>query len=314
MENSQIALQAALDGAVVEHAKFRQALAEFNRTIAFSQGGVKGKGFLLMGESSNGKTVIAKTMCAAYPRQQEDERVRIPVIMISMPANPTIRSFCMRLLDSFGHHYGERDSEAKLTWAVVTLIRNCGTLMLVIDEAQHLVDGNKINKTPAEVADWIKQLMNDSQICVTLIGTPRVRVLLDANSQLRSRFSRMVVLDGFKVTTEKETERLGTAVSELMKKSGYSGDSGFIMQPSVLQMLYYATDGRLGYIVKLLGEAIWTSQNDGKKNALTRQHFEAAFRTVVWFDALPSDNPFCPKFQLRRLVNEGEPFYTGAVQ
>ncbi|RLA43763.1 MAG: hypothetical protein DRR42_21330 [Gammaproteobacteria bacterium] len=172
MKNAQFDIQGAIFSVVIRYKKFKQALEVFKRLTEFSERGGKAQGFLLLGESSNGKTILAQEMCDQYPREQEEERVRIKVIMISMPANPTIRSFCMKLLDSYGRKYGERDTEAKLTHEVVTLLKNCGTVMLIIDEAQHLVDGNKINKTPAEVADWIKQLMNDSQVSVSLIGTP----------------------------------------------------------------------------------------------------------------------------------------------
>lgn len=313
MKTSDYDVQTAIFSTVVHYRKFTEALKVFNRLVEFCERSGKGQGFLLMGESSNGKTVLANEMCHQHPWIQEEERVRIKVIMISMPANPTIRSFCMKLLDSFGRKYGERDTEAKLNQEVVTLLKNCGTVMLIVDEAQHLIDGNKINKTPAEVADWIKQLMNDSKVSVTLIGTPRVEVLLSSNSQLRSRFSRKIVLDGYSVQTPNDKQLLCNTVGRLLQDSGYAGDASYIYDPTALDMLYYATDGRLGYIAKLLAEAIWISQSRGA-NDLTSNDFCEAFKTVVWFDAAPDENPFSGEFEPRELVNLGEPFYTGKLQ
>lgn len=310
MNNPIYDVQAGIFSSRVRSEKIKRALTVFQRLTDFCEQSGKAQGFLLMGESANGKTVLAQEMCELYPRVKEDERVRIKVIMISMPANPTIRSFCMKLLKSLGQKYGDRDTEGKLTHQVVTLLKNCGTVMLIIDEAQHLIDGKKINKTPAEVADWIKQLMNDSQVSVSLIGTPNVEILLQANSQLRSRFSRMIVLDGYNIKTPDNRQDLCDAATKLIEDSGYQGDTSYLTEVTALDMLYYATDGRLGYIAKLIAEAIWIAGSSGDET-LTSDHFYEAFQTVVWFDASPEQNPFSGLFEPRNLVNEGEPFYTG---
>jgi DNA transposition AAA+ family ATPase len=58
--------------------------------------------------------------------------------------------------------------------------------MLVLDEAQHLVDYRR--NGAYEAADWIKSLMNETSIAFVLIGLKRTENLLLANEQLRRRF------------------------------------------------------------------------------------------------------------------------------
>ncbi len=312
MNEPSLDLQDRLLSSVVHYEKFDEALRVFGRLTDFSLMGGKAQGLLLVGESSNGKTTLAREMIELYPVVREEERMRIRVIMLSMPANPTIRTFCMRLLDSFGRHYGNRDSEAKLTQEVLELLKGCGTAMLIIDEAQHLVDGKKINKTPAEVADWIKQLMNDANVSVSLIGTPRVEQLLVANGQLRSRFSRKIELTGYSIDCQESIQDFCNIVARLIKESEFTGDPSYIYDTNALSRLYHATDGRIGYIAKLLAEAIWICQSQNE-DALTREHFAKAFETVVWFGASSKNNPFDGELNYRKLVEEGEPFFPGEV-
>lgn len=63
------------------------------------------------------------------------------------------------------------------------LLKNLGVEMLVLDEAQHLVDYRR--NGAYEAADWIKSLMNETSIAFVLIGLKRTENLLPANEQLR---------------------------------------------------------------------------------------------------------------------------------
>jgi hypothetical protein len=211
-----------------------------------------------------------------------------------------------------GQPYSKNDTEVQLTHQLKTVLKGVGLCMLIIDEAQHLVDGNKINKTPAMVADWIKQLMNDVKLSVTLVGTPSVRVLLESNEQLARRFSKQIFLKGHRVNTEAALQEFGNTVGKLVEDSGYGGETDYIFEETSLQMLYYATAGRLGYIAPLLAEAMRLSMEKGRR-CLKAKHFETAFESEISFGAAPKNNPFSGKFKPRELVQKGEPFYNSTA-
>jgi len=294
--------------ATVKHEQYQQCLEVFERVTALTERYGTQSGFLLLGPSGAGKTRLAKRMKATRPVVQEGERTVVPVLMISMPANPTIIGVCKLLLDELGQRYARNSTEADLGYQLKTILRKIGTCMLIIDEAQHLVDGKKIAKSPAMVADWIKQMMNDVQMSVTLVGVPRGQSVMRSNNQLARRFGKRVHLKGFSINNERERDRLNNVLAKIMSESGYSGNSDYLRRPSTLQMVYYATNGRLGYITALLAGALWTAVESGD-DCLDRRHFETAFENEIWSEATPTTNPFSGKFVPRELVNIDEPFY-----
>lgn len=180
----------------VKHPQYKQSLELFNLLMRFNANYKNPQGLLLVGASGSGKTCLAEAMASLYPTIEEPERTRIRVIHISMPANPTIISVCKLILTMLGQSYARNAREADLTAQLKVILKNIGAIMLIIDEAQHLVEGNRINKTPAMVADWLKQLMNDVRISITLIGIPSIEILMEANVQLRRRFSRKSTSEG----------------------------------------------------------------------------------------------------------------------
>lgn len=66
------------------------------------------------------------------------------------------------------------------------LLSGCGVQLLVLDEFQHLVS----RRTSMEVvSDWVKTLLNRSDIALLLVGMPQTESVLVSNPQLNSRFS-----------------------------------------------------------------------------------------------------------------------------
>lgn len=295
--------------ATVKHPQYRQALEVFNLLMRSNTNRRRQLGLLLVGPSGSGKTFLAEEMASLYPAVEEAECTRIRVVHISMPASPTIISLCKLILTMLGQRYPRNAREEDLTAQLKVILKNTGAVMLIIDEAQHLVEGNKINKTPAMVADWLKQLMNDVHISITLIGIPSIEILMNANQQLRSRFSRKVSLKGFKTETTSDVELFNNVVAKLIQESGFDGNCDFIRLQSSLKMLFYATNGRIGYISTILGESLRLA-SDEKSKTLKREHFEIAFTSTVWADATPTTNPFSGKFIPRELVRCGEPFFS----
>lgn len=298
--------------ATVKHPQYKQALEVFNLLMRSSPNIRKKQGLFLVGPSGSGKTCLAETMASLYPVIEESERTRIRVIHISMPACPTIVAVCKLILTMLGQRYSRNATEDDLTAQLKAILINTGAMMLIIDEAQHLVEGNKINKKPAHVADWLKQLMNDVHISITLIGIPSIEILMDANEQFRSRFLRKIRLKGFKTKTKSDVALFSSVVGKLIQQSGFDGNCEYIRMPSALEMLYYATNGRIGYISIILGESLGLASNE-KSRTLKREHFETAFVSTIWADATAKTNPFSGEFTPRELVKRGEPFYSEVV-
>jgi hypothetical protein len=71
--------------------------------------------------------------------------------------------------------------------------------------------------------------------------------------------------------------------------------------------LYYACDGRVGYVKKLLAAALRTclEQSDDRIGVAT---LERSFSDEIWWEGIGALNPFHAQFAFRRLDRGGEPF------
>ncbi|MCS5515169.1 TniB family NTP-binding protein [Pseudomonas qingdaonensis] len=86
------------------------------------------------------------------------------VLFVEMPSSPTKKNLAAAILAELKDPFAEaRGHSAEVKFArVVLLLKNLGVEMLVLDEAQHLVDYRR--NGAYEAADWIKSLMNETVI------------------------------------------------------------------------------------------------------------------------------------------------------
>ncbi|WP_341936866.1 TniB family NTP-binding protein [Marinimicrobium sp. C2-29] len=290
-----------------EHKQFLLALEAFDQVYEMAARGYQ-KGFLLCGPPGVGKTKLAESMLSKHPPSKQEDREVHEVISISMPSNPTIVAVCKLILDQLGQVYGARDTEVQLKRRLETVLTSIKTRVLIVDEAQHLVEGGRILKSPKQVADWIKGLMDGANISIVLIGIPSAKALLLSNSQLNRRFSKRLNLKGFPADNEGEMKVFSRYLANILKASDYPMDISYVKYESHLRRMHYATDGRIDFMIKLLSEAVRLLVTKGE-TTLSDKVLEEAFLNEIWSDACPAQNPFNGSFRPVSLTAEGQPFY-----
>ena len=133
-------------------------------------------------------------------------------------------------------------------------------------------------------------------------------MLVETNDQYRRRFSASVALD--RMTLESgETEADFIALTAGMIEAlplECDLDLGLESQAAV-ERLYYATDGRVGYLASLLYRALLLAFLSDARS-ISRATLERAFTEQVWRNGVGKLNPFHDAFCRRRLGNPGEPF------
>lgn len=298
--------QAAIMRTCIPHPPFQRTIDRFDQIFkAASENGLS-DGFLLMGPSGVGKTQVCKSFYAKHLPYQEPERTVIPVLSFTMPANPLGKALYQKALSEFGADY-TMGTESTLELRLIKLLKTCKVKVLVVDEAQHLIDrgGKKMHE---KSADNLKNLMTEAGIAIILVGTDRVQELLKVNEQLRRRFSSQIQLKPWGPVAEVDINQVAGVLQALLANPAIELDHQHLIEFKFAKCLAYGSGGRISYIVKLVCWAV-KSAYDRKSKILEMHDFERAFESAVWSSVAPKDNPFSKLFLRRQLTQYGEPFW-----
>jgi len=227
----------------------------------------------------------------------------------TVPPTATVTSMADVLLDGLGDVERGRSPLAAKTRRVVLLCRGCRVELLLLDEAQHLHDRGD-TRTHYLVGDWLKHLIDEVGVPTVLLGLPRLEQLLMVNEQLRRRFSRRIRL----ALGQSETETIETECWQLFHSLTRCMEVEVRADPYGWQemgtRLYYASDGRVSYIKRLLSGALRQAL-ENRLDVVTAEVLEGVFARDIWNVGIGPLNPFNEKFQFRRLDRGGEPFESG---
>src|SRR5690606_2321479 len=223
-------------------------------------------------------TSLARAFQMRYPKAHFAEQTVTPVLLVEIPSLGTVGAVAQAILRALSDPYPEKGRIADQTARIEILIRSCKTEMLILDEAQHIYDRGR-SKTQYATADWLKTLINGIGIPVILFGIPRLENLLEVNVQLRRRFAAPMELSigspsdiGFLNANFDVINALAPALPIPLSLRK-------ITPADLTQRIYFATDGRVGYLKRLLSialQAAWESDD----SEITLDTLEGAFTHI----------------------------------
>jgi len=203
---------------------------------------------LIIGEPFMGKTSILEKFLSMNPNigYTDDDGIahtQVPVTMISAPEKPTMRNFYIKILEQYWTSFRHSDTEAKLQYQAIHLMRETRTRLLIIDEIHNLLETTMTNQRL--IMNGIKNLSNELKIPIVGAGTQTAVKVLSSDPQHASRFD--VVRLG-KWELDAEYRGLLKAFEQALP----------LPQPSNLaskekaKLLFYLSGGNLGNLHKLL--------------------------------------------------------------
>lgn len=263
------------------------------------------KGLMLLGLSGSGKTTtVRQYLASAFPGGLIPGGIR-RTLRVEIPSSPTKKNLATAVLTALDDPFANARShsaEAKFV-RIVTLLRNLKTEILILDEAQHLVDCH--HASAYDAADWIKSLMNECCIVVVLVGLKRAEKLLWANEQLRRRFSAGVTLERYTLDSNEQTFLFASLLKSIQT---------ILPVPTIefiggdtLRRFHFASHGLIDYIIKVMDRSVWQVQM-GRAHGVDLGLLSAAFRDEVWSSVPAARNPFSGEFNFKPLIGTREPF------
>lgn len=143
---------------------------------------------LLVGDTNNGKTMIINRFYNKHPADDniEADHILFPVMLIQAPPVPDEGRFYNAILDRYAAPYRLNDRPAKKLFQVMTISRQVGLRMLIIDEIQHIIAGHMSKQR--QFLNVIKYLGNELCIPIVGVGTREAHNALQTDPQLANRF------------------------------------------------------------------------------------------------------------------------------
>jgi hypothetical protein len=265
---------------------------------------------IILGESGTGKSSLCAWLGQKYPGFSMPDRDVVPVLIVAIPPSATIASVAEAMLTGLGDPSPWGGTISSKTNRVVKLCHGCRVEMVLFDEAQHIHDRGQA-ATHYMVGDWLKSLIDALNLPTVFLGLPRLEQLLQVNEQLRRRFSRRIRL----ALGQSDAESIHNECLQLFMSLGVcvplpltSGSYGW---EEMGMRLYYASDGRVAYLKKLLAGALRLAMESQLKE-IDPAVLQQAFINEIWWDGVGKLNPFEKTFEFRRLDRGNEPFERGS--
>lgn len=232
---------------------------------------------VLHGKSGSGKTTVAKEFYGQVQDAVKVEGNDMAAIYLSAPSKCTPKALAADLLVKLGDPYADRGTLEQMTRRVVGFINERNVSLVVLDEFQHFMKTEN-QKVLYDAADWLKSITNQVGCPFLLVGLPNTLDVIDANEQLERRTTDRVELSHFPYKTEEDRVRFRTILALFSQELPFP-ETDFLVAPVFAEKLHSATDGLIGWVVRLLRAASALALRSDERH-LEPKHFSAAFQEL----------------------------------
>jgi hypothetical protein len=199
---------------------------------------------LITGEPGVGKTTLCKEYEKLHPRMELDEKTLIPVLLARIPIPATPKNLVSILLTALGDPIADKGTTYNQTKRLIKFLKECAVELIILDEFQHFIDQDS-DKILYTISDWLKQLINETEIPIILVGLAQSVNVLKANSQLKRRFSMKEGLTNFKWIKKSDNNKSEAENANGNKNQAAKDDDYRLFLKAVDRMLPLAEDSHL---------------------------------------------------------------------
>lgn len=298
----------SLKKVLLPHIRFKQAISRIAQLHHYSLHNEVGGGLLITGASGFGKSTIVEYYVSMFARKEEAQNTRIPVLLITTPTSPTVRSFSEAILLALKDPLARRGSAEEKTFRIYQLLKSCEVELLLIDEFQHFYYAHSIVEF-RRITDWLKNLISITGLAVVLSGLPESELVIRSNEQLDRRFSSRMKLPAFRIENDGDFAEFRGVLKAFQEALPLPVETP-LYEANLARRFIVASGGLLDYARKTLEGAVTVAAEAGYQS-LDMAAYAAGFRKEIWEDVGDRLNPFHPESPLRALNRPGEPFYDG---
>jgi hypothetical protein len=213
---------------------------------------------LIVGDTNNGKTMLARRFCGYHPAvdNPNGEGIHVPVLFVQAPPVPDEGRFYNAILDLLFAPYRPSDRVDKKQFQVLKLLRYIGLKVLVIDEIHSILAG-PLNRQRIFL-NVLKYLGNELQVPIVAVGTRDAFRAIQTDPQLANRFEPSLL-----PRWEFDTDflRLLTSFERMLPLRNPSQ----LHETTLATRLFSLSEGYLGELSHLLTDAASYAVTSGKE-------------------------------------------------
>lgn len=219
------------------------------------------------GPSGVGKSSLIATLARAYPHTRVNGRLLAPVLVVEVPQFASAKQLPSSVLQALGLQVTRSMTAGSMFDLMRKQLELAGTRVVIFDEISHLVDeGSRV--PPRAASDWLKTLVDKTQVTLIVFGIPRLERLFSANEQLRRRSRPARVFLPYDATDAKQMEAYVACVSNYARMFAAAGFPISVPPRVLIQQSYLLTGGLVGVLADFMRELARRVANDAPR-ALT---------------------------------------------
>lgn len=256
---------------------------------------------LITGEPGVGKTTLCEKYEGMFPRQELEEKTKIPVLLSYVPIPATPKNMVTALLASLRDPFADKGTVFIKTLRLFSLLKTCEIEIIIIDEFHHIIERDS-DRVIHDVSEWLKQLINKGKLPIILVGLPHSVKILEANPQLARRFAMRDELTDFewivkgnKDKTKRKTKETKTNKNDyrvflkIIDDGLPLAESSNLADRKIAYRMWNATSGNVNRTMKLIRYAAKLAINSGEER-ITLSFLETSYDILFSDDTNP--NPF----------------------
>ncbi len=288
-----------IDSTLIPHTAFENASSRLEQCFDYAADAAEPICVAIIGESRTGKSRVLEECCASHSTTRQADGLTVPILRVKTPSKPTVKGLAELMLRAMGDPRFYAGTEITKTSRLKDLMKKCNTRMVMIDEFQHFYD-KASHKVMHYVADWLKILVDDSHVALTVAGLPSCMSVVNQNEQLEGRFQAPVVMPRFDWTRGEHREEFTAVLGAFHQAMSDEFDLPELDSDEMAFRCYCATGGLMGYLSKFLRQAVWNAL-DSQRREIRLEDLAEAHRKSMWsasskIGALASE-PFSKTFQ-----------------
>jgi DNA transposition AAA+ family ATPase len=249
------------------------------------------KGMRALAPSGSGKTSAALSFIRQYQAKNPRTQTSVPIVYVALERAATAKKLMISILEYFGDSYAAHGNEQALKKRVIACFQRFGTLLLIIDEAQHL---NYRVYEKNDVTDSLKRLLDEGVVPIVFIGTKDAEDLFTRNVQLSSRLISPCDFEPLDLTVQADRSLLSgyvTLLDQALVEKRILPNSSGLADPEILTRLFLVADGVIGRVSRLLTVALEIALRRGAEKIEWQDLALAVDRWAIP-NGLTGDNPF----------------------